>query len=123
MKADRVKIDITERTFNFGLKIIELANKLPNNPSGLRISGQIVGSGTSIGANTAESQHSDTKKDFVYKLNIALREARETEYWLKIIKESRLVDCFSDDILNENVEIIKILITIIKKTKENNKLS
>lgn len=115
------KIDITDRTFQFGLEIINLANKLSKTPAGFRIGGQIVGSGTSIGANTQEAQNSDSKKDFVYKLNIALREARETLYWLRIIQASKIT-FIPASLLVENEEIIKILITIINNTKHNNKI-
>lgn len=112
-------INITTRTFNFGVKIIKLANKLPKTPANFRIGNQIAGSGTSVGANIEEAQHSDSKKDFVYKLNISLREARETLYWLKLIQETKILENFPKELINENEELIKILITIIKNTKRN----
>ena len=113
-------IDITERTFKFSLEIIKLSNELPKSPAGFRIGGQIVGSGTSIGANIQEAQSASSKKDFICKMSISLREARETQYWLKIIYDSGLIR--SDKIkllIYENEEIIKILVSIIKNTKSN----
>lgn len=117
---EKKNIDITDRTFKFGVKIVIFANKLPRSPAGQKIGGQITGSGTSIGANIQEAQSASSKKDFIHKMSIALREARETQYWLKIVLESKLIE-------NQNIksylveidEIIKILASIIKKTKDN----
>ncbi len=113
-----MKIDITERTFRFGIKILQLTNKMPKSPAGYRIGGQIVGSGTSIGANVQEAQSANSKKDFIHKMNIALKEARETLYWLKLLDEAKLV-LVTSDLTRENEEIVKILIAIIKNTKKN----
>lgn len=117
---EKKKIDITDRTFKFGVEIVILASKLPKTPAGFRIGSQIVGSGTSIGANTQEAQSASSKKDFIYKMNIALREARETKYWLMIIVSAKLLPVkVIERHLNENEEIIKILASIIKNTKSN----
>ena len=118
-ERNKKKIDITERSFKFGIEIIKLANQLPKSPAGYRIGGQIIGSGTSIGANINEAQSSDSKKDFVYKMNIALREARETFFWLRIIEASKLISTKFEGEKSENEEIIKILVAIIKNTKFN----
>jgi four helix bundle protein len=117
------KIDITDRTFDFAVKIVKLANKLPKSPAGFRIGNQIVGSGTSIGANTQEAQSASSKNDFIHKMNIALREARETKYWLRIILAVELIPKnLIRSHLDKCEELIKILVTIIKKTKSNSKL-
>lgn len=85
-------------------------------------SSQLIRSGTLIGANVEESQAAQSKADFVHKLEIALKEARETRYWLKLIigaeliEETRLIP-----MLNEVNEIIKIIASIIVKTKNNQK--
>jgi len=113
-----MKIDITDRTFEFAVEIVNFAHKLPKTPAGFRIGGQITGSGTSIGANVQEAQNASSKKDFINKMNISLREARETLYWLRIINETKISDV-SDALLLESEAIIKILTTIIKNSKAN----
>lgn len=113
------KVDITDRTFRFAVEIVKFSNKIPKSPGGNRIGGQIVGSGTSIGANIQEAQNASSKKDFVNKMTISLREARETLYWLKIISEADMI-VVPNELLEESEAIIKILTTIIKNTKINN---
>ena len=81
---------------------------------------QIYKSGTSIGANVSESIHAQSKADFISKLEIALKEARETKYWLELLHESETItDNQFDSIVNDNNILIGTLINIIKKTKEN----
>ncbi len=109
---------IPDRTFEFGVKVIRLSSKLPKNSLGFAISNQIIRSGTSVGANVEEAQNSSTKKEFTRTITIALKEARETYYWIRLIKESKII--ISDDletVANENLEIIKILTTSVKKAK------
>lgn len=113
-----MQIDITERTFKFAVEIVKLANQIPKTPGGFRIGGQLVGSGTSVGANIQEAQNASSKKDFINKMNIALREARETSFWLKIISETDLI-LVPDNLKNECEAIVKIVTTIIKNTKTN----
>ena len=77
-------------------------------------------SGTSIGANIAEAQNCGTKKDFIHTLTISLKEARETEYWLRIISEVKLAeDDLVSRLITEINELIKILTSIIKRSKLN----
>ena len=112
--------DIKKRTFNFGVNVIKLVQDLPKNTVGFAIGSQLIRSGTSVGANIEESQNAESRKEFIYGLTVSLKEARETEYWLKIIKEVKLVkDLDIDVLLNEITELIKILITIIKKSKSS----
>lgn len=114
------KRDIVERTFKFGVSIIKIINFLPKTPAGYAISNQIVRSGTSIGANIEEAQDGFTRKDFIHSMNIALKEARETKYWLKIIAESELIPIKSlDNLLDENIQIIRILTTIVKNSRKS----
>lgn len=74
------KYDIRERSFKFGIRICKLTNELPKTPFGFEIGKQLVRSGTAIGANIEEAQNAVSKPDFVSKLNISLKEARETKY-------------------------------------------
>ncbi len=107
-----------ERLLKFAVSIITLANNLPKTPAGFAIATQLIKAGTSVGANTEEAQDASSRKDFVQKLSIALREARETRYWLKVIKESRLIPTLSlDPLLSESEEIVAILISSVKSSK------
>lgn len=83
--------DIQQRTFAFGLNIIKSSEHLPHNQVGKIMCNQLVRSGTSIGANLEETTAASSKPDFIYKANISLREARETNYWLRLIKESGII--------------------------------
>lgn len=88
--------DICDRTFAFSLRILKLVNALPNTVAGRMIARQIVRSGTSIGANAEEARGSTTKKEYARKMSIALSEARETLYWLRLVAETGLLtkgDC------------------------------
>lgn len=109
-------LTIPERTFKFAVKIIELVSKLPRSSSGFAISNQIVRSGTSIGANVEEAQNSASKKEFIHGMTIALKEARETYYWLRLIEESGILSGLSS-LKSENLEIVKILTSSVKKAK------
>ncbi|NJL81472.1 MAG: four helix bundle protein [Richelia sp. RM2_1_2] len=116
------QIDITERTFNFAVRIVNLCKTLDEKPGvGRVLYKQLLRSGTSIGANVEESQAAQSKSDFVSKLAIALKESKETKYWIKILIETKIVEQNRLlPILSENEEIIKIIATIIVKTKQNN---
>ena len=82
-------IDIDKRTFEFAVNICKLADKISNTtPSRKTLSSQIVRSGTSIGANIEEAQAAESKADFIHKYSIALKEARETRYWLRLLVAS-----------------------------------
>ena len=116
------KPEILERTKKFSIKIIILCNKFPKNPGGYAIAKQLVRSGTSIGANITEAQDAVSRQDFIHKLSISLKEARETLYWIEIIEELKI---FPDEeiatVEHDIIEIIKILRTIIVKLKNKEK--
>ena len=119
LKSPKI-FDIRERSFQFGVEIIKLIKSLPRDTAGFAIGGQVIRSGTSVGANIEEAQNSGSRKEFIHTLTIALKEARETEYWLKIINEVKLADQnLIEGLLLEVNELIKILTAIIKKTKIN----
>ncbi len=82
------------------------------------LSNQLLRSGTSIGANVREAQSAQSNRNFLSKLEIALKEARETEYWIEILIESNMVENAKfNSLLQEATEIIKILVTSTKKLK------
>ena len=109
---------IGKKSFAFALKIIDIYKKMYNQKEYV-LSKQLLRSGTSIGANAEEASAAQSKKDFINKMSIASKEARETKYWLRLIQESNIVDIEVQDILKENDEVIKILTSIVKTTKEN----
>ncbi len=109
---------IQDKTFNFALKIIELYKVLCNNNEFV-ISKQLLRSGTSIGANVEEATAGQTKKDFITKMAIASKEARETRYWLRLLKYSNLFEYNLDEYLLSIEEIIKILTAIVKTAQFN----
>ncbi len=84
------------------------------------LSKQVLRSGTSIGALIKESEHAQSKADFINKMSIALKEANETEYWLQLLKDSDYISEQSfDSIHNDSVELIKLLVSIVKSSKIN----
>lgn len=84
------------------------------------LSKQFLRSGTSIGANIREGLFAQSRKDFINKMNIALKEAGETDYWLEVIHSTEyLTDTEYESMKKDNDELIKLLTSIIKTTKEN----
>jgi four helix bundle protein len=114
--------DIQQRTFLFGLNIIRFSEHLPHSQVGKILCNQLVRSGTSIGANMEEATAALSKQDFIYKANISLREARETNYWLRLIKESTIVNSqYLDELITESLELMKILGAIVSKARGKRK--
>ena len=110
---------IKDKTKNFALRIIKLYKYLTINAPTKEyvLSKQMLRSGTSIGANVKEALRGQSKPDFRAKMNIALKEASETEYWLELLHESEYISNESyDSIINDNIEIIKILTKIVKNS-------
>lgn len=118
-KTSQQKVfNIQKRSFLFGVAIVKFIRSLPKDTTGFAIGNQLIRSGTSIGANVEEAQNCGSKKEFTHTLTIALREARETEYWLKIINEVELAGQSTvNNLLLEVNELVKILTTIVKKSK------
>jgi len=109
---------VVDKTFDFALKIIDIYKYLVNDMKEYVLSKQLLRSGTSIGANVREGIVAQSRKEFVAKLNIALKEAHETEYWLDLLKHSNYLEDNSD-ILIEIDSVIRIITSIIKTTNEN----
>lgn len=111
--------DIVRRCFDYGILVIKIANRLPRTPAGFKIAEQLVDSGTSVGANMEEAQEAVSKNDFIHKINICLKECRESIFWLKTISESGLLEeTVVREGIKEGKEIKNILATIIWKTKK-----
>ncbi len=109
---------IVEKSKVFALRIIKLYKYLKNEQREFVMSQQILKSGTSIGANVKEAIRGQSKPDFYAKMNIALKEASETEYWLELLFESDFIkDTHFESIYNDCQEIIKLLVAITKTQK------
>jgi four helix bundle protein len=101
---------LDERTFKFALRIVKLVSALPHTPPGDVLARQILRSGTSVGANVEEAQPASTKRDFTYKMFIALKEAREIHYWLRLIKDAGLMPATRIDSLAQEALEIKLIL-------------
>ena len=112
--------NIQERTLSFAIRVVKLCQFLSKQDGVTKVLyKQLIRSGTSIGANVREAQSAQSDRDFLHKLEIALKEAIETEYWLIILIEADLVSESRIKLLKqESEEIIKILVVITKKIKQ-----
>ena len=109
-----------DKSLAFGKRIAKCYRYLRDKKKETVMSKQLLRSGTSIGANVREGLYAQSRKDFISKLNIALKESGETDYWLDVIHSA---EYFTDDEFNslkaDNDELLRLLISIIKKTKDN----
>ena len=109
---------ILERSFDFALSIIHLCKTLKEKREYV-LSEQLLKSGTSIGANVEESTAAQSRKDFISKMTLASKEARETKYWLRLLDRSQVIEYNYQYLLREADEIISILTAIVKTTQNN----
>ena len=108
--------DIRERAFRFACDVVRICDDVSAHGfSGRRLAAQLVSSGTSIGANLEEADGAQSRADFISKCNISLKEARESHYWLRVMRATKKID--DDRLLNECNEIVAILTTIVRKTR------
>lgn len=119
MGAGQKPPDIKERTFDFAVEIVHLCQDLDKTPGTTGTLGrQLLRSGTSIGANVEEAQAGQSRADFISKYSIALKEARETIYWLRLVKTSGVcTDKRLDALRQEAEQIARIIGSIIVNTK------
>lgn len=105
---------IKHKSYEFALQIVKFCMQLKNDRH-YEISNQILRSGTSIGANVEEALAGHSRKDFFFRMSIASKEARETNYWLRLIRDAGLSDkqCL-EELLSESDELVKILTSIVK---------
>jgi four helix bundle protein len=110
---------IQDKSRKFAIRIVNCYKYLTEQKHEMVLSKQLLRSGTSIGANTRESKNAQSRMDFLNKLNIALKEADETEYWLDLLHETNYIDDTMYESINKDcAELIKLLTSIIKKLKE-----
>ncbi len=112
---------IHDKSKAYAIRIIRFVRYLQTEKKDFVLSHQILRSGTSIGANVRESRNAQSAADFVNKLSIALKEADETAYWLELLVESNTIDqTIFNSLYNDNKELIALLTSIIKTTRNNN---
>ncbi len=111
---------IVDKSFDFALKIVDIYKYLCNEKKEYVLSKQLLRSGTSIGANVREGVVAQSRKEFIAKLNISLKEAHETEYWLELLVYGKYLE-ESSSLLSDIDSLIRILTSIIKSTNENSK--
>jgi four helix bundle protein len=110
---------IKDKSFDFALSIITLYQQLVANKEYV-LSKQLLRSSTSIGANVEEATAAISKKDFIAKMSIASKEARETRYWLLLLEKSQLVKWDFTSYLNDVEQLINILTAIVKTSQQHN---
>lgn len=119
MKTNNI---IQQKSFDFAVKIIKLCNILKSEKKEFVISDQLLRSGTSIGANIEEAIGAQTKKDFFAKLTIAYKETRESHYWIRLLcATDNIKQNTCEDFLNETEELLKIIGSIQKTLRQQNK--
>lgn len=115
------KFDLEERLISFAVEIIQIVETMPNSRSGNHLSGQLLRSGTSPALNYGEAQSGESRKDFIHKMKISLKELRETYVCLKIIFRAKLYK--SEEkmslIMKENNELISIFVKSIATAQKN----
>jgi len=113
------KINIQEKSYSFALKVISLYRAMIAHNEFV-LSKQVLKSGTSIGANVEEAQAGQSRADFLSKMSIASKEARETRYWLRLIRDSKLLEARDlAPLLAESEELVRIISSIVKTTAES----
>jgi four helix bundle protein len=119
MKTEKENI-IAIKSYAFAVQIVRTYQQLSQNSREFVLSRQLLRSGTSIGANVKEAAHAQSKHDFLSKMNIALKEANETEYWLKLLHETNYINVEHYEKLNNSCnELISILVKIVSSTKQS----
>jgi len=109
-----------QRTKAFALRVVAMVGEMPSNTSGFVLGKQVLRSGTSVGANYREACRASTRKQFLYSLEIALREADETLYWIELIMEANIFrQSQLQPLWSECNELVSILNAAVKSTKNN----
>jgi four helix bundle protein len=109
---------VQQKSFDFAVIVVQLCYRLRDSHEYV-LSKQLMRSGTSIGANIEEALGGQSRSDFVSKMSIARKEARETRYWLRILKASAIIDLDVSRELGLVEELLRLLTAIIKSTKDN----
>ena len=118
--ATERSFDLEERLIDFMVRVITVVEALPESRAGKHVAGQLIRSGTSPGPNYGEAQAAESRKDFIHKMKVALKELRETLVWLQVIARKPL--CEADrmqPIIAETDELISIFVKSIQTAQDN----
>ena len=110
---------VLEKAEEFSLKIIKVYQDIQTDPIGRTLNKQLLRSATSVGANVTEAQGAQSRKDFIMKMSIAHKEARESLYWIKLFTQSGFIKDPHHSLLHEYEEIIKLLTVIVNTARKN----
>lgn len=113
------ELNIPERTFTFAMRIVRLCQTLDQKPGVSRtLANQLLRAGTCVGANVEEAQAGQSKPDFISKMSIAAKEARETHYWLRLLIATELLPQANlAELTDEADQLVAILTTIVKRSR------
>lgn len=113
--------DLQDRLVDFAVRVIAVVESLPNNRSGSHIAAQLIRSGTSPAPNYGEAQSAESRRDFIHKMKVALKELRETLVWLLITERKPLIEPAEKlkPIINETNELISIFVTSVATARRN----
>ncbi len=111
---------VREKSFLFAIRIVNLYRFLKEQRKEFVLSKQLLRSGTSVGAMIREAEYGETKKDFIHKMSVAQKEINESIYWIELLEQTKYISKEQFlSINNDAVELIKLITSIIKTTKEN----
>jgi len=106
------------KSFDFAVRIVKFCNQLQKNRELILVCNQVLRAATSIGALIREAEHAESRKDFIHKLSIALKETNETLYWLEILISSGIIEKkLTESLVDQATELLKMLIASIKTSK------
>ena len=118
MRGEERSVSIQERAFGFSCRVVRLCRHLERSSVGRHLGAQLLRSGTSVGANLEEAQAGQSKRDFIAKVSIALKEARETLYWLRLLEACEVVAADRlAPLRTEADELVSILTTILRRAR------
>jgi len=111
---------VKQKSFAFAIQIIEIYKFLIRDKNEFVLSKQLLKSGTAIGALIMEAEKAESKKDFIHKMSISLKEANESSYWIELLFHTHYINHLQqEELLSECEQLIKLLVSIIKKCKMN----
>lgn len=109
---------LRDKSYKFALRIVKLYKFISTEKREFVLSKQVLRSGTSIGANIEEANQAESKNDFIHKLSISQKEAFETEYWLRLLRDSEYIEIkLANSFIEDCRELQKLLTASIKTTK------
>jgi four helix bundle protein len=111
--------DIAERTFAFARRVVRVCQSVEKSAINRALATQLLRSATSIGANVEEAQAGQSRADFVSKMSIACKEARESNYWLRLLVATEIMPATKlNELIDESHQLVAILTTIVKKSRK-----